>query len=66
MSDFETHPVGTAKLLEWVHKEMFRRVRVENELWDIVHGKRPLPDEKECKEWAIILGVPEEFRGKQT
>lgn len=63
--DFETHPVGTGKLLEWVNKEWFRRVRVENQLWLIVQGKRPPPDVRECHEWAVILGVPDEFREKQ-
>lgn len=66
MSDFETHPVGTAKLLEWVNKEMFRRVKVENELWACAAGKRPLPTAEECKQWAIVLGVPEEFKLRPT
>ncbi len=48
---------------EWVEKELFRRVRVENQLWLIVQGKRPLPTVEECHEWALILGVPDEFRG---
>jgi hypothetical protein len=63
--DFETHPVGTGKMLEWVNKEMFRRVKVENELWQCAFGKRPPPTSDECKEWALILGVPEEFRVAQ-
>lgn len=60
--DFETHPVGTGKLLEWVNKEMFRRVKVENELWLCAFGKRPLPTAEECRQWALVLGVPEDFR----
>lgn len=65
-NDFEVHPVGTAKLLEWVNKEMFRRVKVENELWLCAFGKRELPTKEECRDWALILGVPEEFKKGQN
>lgn len=62
MSDFECHPIGTASKLAWVDKELFRRVRVENQLWLVVQGKRPPPTVEECREWALTLGVPDEMR----
>jgi hypothetical protein len=39
-----------------------RRAEVEQELWDCSRGKKPLPDAKQCKEWALRLGVPDEWR----
>ena len=65
-NDFEVHPVGTSKLLEWVNKEMFRRVKVENELWACAFGKREMPSREECRDWALLLGVPEEFKRFQN
>jgi len=38
-------------------------VRVENELWNCFFGKRELPTKAECREWALLLGVPDEYRG---
>jgi hypothetical protein len=34
------------------------RVKVEEELWRCEKGQRPLPDAKQCADWARRLGVP--------
>jgi hypothetical protein len=41
-----------------------RRVRVEQYLYDAAAGKAPLPDAAKCRELAVVLGVPDEFRIK--
>ena len=43
-------------------KELNRRANVEQELWNCYHGKSPLPDKNQCKDWALRLGVPDCFR----
>lgn len=40
------------------------RSRVESWLHDCANGKRPLPTREECREWAVILGVPKAYRRK--
>jgi len=40
-----------------------RRAEVEQELWDCARGRRALPDAEQCKQWALRLGVPDEWRG---
>lgn len=35
-----------------------RRSKVESELWDVSNKLRPPPTPEECKEWAVLLGVP--------
>ena len=42
-------------------QELNRRAAVEQQLWNVYHGKRPLPDAEQCREWAVKLGVPEWF-----
>lgn len=34
------------------------RVKVENELWQTIAGKRLSPDMNDLKDWALRLGVP--------
>lgn len=34
------------------------RVKVENEMWEVVNGKRAFPDLAVVKNWALRLGVP--------
>lgn len=38
------------------------RVEVENELWKMARGKKPLPDKDKCRELAFKLGVPKKYR----
>ncbi len=50
-----------AKKLEWMkeyERSLGARVKVENALWDTYHGLRPLPNKEECRQWAVLLGVP--------
>jgi hypothetical protein len=42
--------------------ELNRRAKVEQELWDAANGKAPLPDQEKCRDLAVRLGVPDEFR----
>jgi hypothetical protein len=44
------------------YHELNRRAKVEQELWNVVNGKAPLPDQEKCRDWALRLGVPDEFR----
>jgi hypothetical protein len=39
-----------------------RRAEVEQELFDMARGKRPLPDAEQCRKLAIRLGVPDKWR----
>lgn len=39
-----------------------RRNKVETMLWDMWRGKRPLPTKDECREMALLLGVPTKKR----
>lgn len=51
-----------AKKLQWIREyelSLNKKVRVETFLWDCSNGLRPLPTKEECKEWALILGVPD-------
>lgn len=41
-------------------KELRRRVKVEQYLFDAAGGKEPLPDAEKCRELAKTLGVPYE------
>lgn len=47
---------------EWVAGFLNRRVSVEQELFDCAAGKRPLPTAEQCREMALRLGVPDEYR----
>lgn len=51
-----------ADRLRFLEKSLNTRATVEQELWDVYHGKRPLPDGEQCAEWARKLGIPEQFR----
>ena len=51
----------------WQHdyeQSLNRRVQVEQELFDVANGKRPLPDREKCRELGLRLGVPEEWKGR--
>lgn len=39
-----------------------RRAEVEQDLFNVANGKRPLPDAEQCRQWATRLGVPDEWR----
>ena len=40
--------------------ELNRRVEVENELFMMATGKKPLPDAEMCRKLALRLGTPKE------
>lgn len=44
------------------YHELNQRAKVEAELFECVSDKRPMPDKNQLREWAVRLGVPEEFR----
>ena len=44
------------------YHEINRRAAVEQEMWNCVHGKSLMPDADKLREWALRLGVPDEFR----
>lgn len=54
--------------IEWLEKLLNQRFsrssNIEEQLMAIGIGKRDLPTRDECREWAIKLGVPDEFREK--
>lgn len=52
--------------LEVLRKALNRRAAIEEQLWAIFHGKRPPPTPEECREWAIKLGIPEEYQPTTT
>jgi hypothetical protein len=45
-------------------KELNRRAAVEQQLWNVYHGKQDPPDREKCREWALQLGVPDYWRVK--
>lgn len=59
-----TTPVATtaaqqqATLVHYGH-EINRRAAVEQEIWNAVNGKAPLPDVEQLRKWALKLGVPD-------
>ncbi len=42
-----------------------RRAAVEQEMWHCVNGKQPMPDKEKLRDWALRLGVPDEFRTRE-
>jgi hypothetical protein len=55
------------KKLDWMREyelSLNARVKVENVLWDTANGLRAAPTAEECKELAIMLGVPDSWRKK--
>lgn len=54
--------VGRWRWMRAYEISLNRRAEVEQELWDCSHGKRPLPDAGKCRELALRLGVPDEWR----
>lgn len=48
--------------VEMFGKSLNTRAAVEQEMWNIVKGKAPLPDVEKCRDWARRLGIPEELR----
>jgi hypothetical protein len=50
---------------KWV--AMFnRRVAIEQLMYDASRGKRPMPDAKELREWALKLGTPHDWNADKT
>ena len=45
-------------------KDINRRAAVEQELLEVAAGKRQPPSPERCKELALRLGVPDEFKPK--
>lgn len=43
-----------------------RRVEVEQELLDCARGKLPPPTPEKLRQWALRLGVPEDWRSPRT
>lgn len=43
-------------------KDLNRRANVERAMFDCIAGKKPMPDKEMLKEWALKLGVPDEYR----
>lgn len=39
--------------------EVNRRAAVEQQMWNVVNGKAPLPDIETIRSWATKLGVPD-------
>lgn len=60
--------VDLMRRVEWLEKLLTQRfsrsATIEEQLMGIGVGKRDLPTREECREWAIKLGVPDEFREK--
>lgn len=48
--------------IDALRKALNRRAEVEQYLWDCVHGKKPLPDQEQCRQMALKLGVPDDYR----
>lgn len=57
--------VPVDELPAWVGAFLNRRTTVENMLFEMAAGKRPLPTAEECREMALKLGVPDELRSKR-
>lgn len=54
--------------LEWMReyeKSLNVRANVEQELFNVANGSAPLPDAEQCREWAMKLGVPNEWRQRK-
>ena len=49
-------------LLTRVEDQYNRRTYVEKRLRDCARGARELPTAEECREWALKLGIPTEYR----
>jgi len=49
-------------MVETFGKSLSARVKVENQIWNTIAGNLPMPDKDKLKEWAFLLGVPEEVR----
>ena len=54
---------GLTKLLT---QRFSRSASIEEELIAIGVGKRDLPTREECREWGLKLGIPDEFRTKES
>lgn len=60
------HWAGNPKA-DWMRayeKSLNERAKVEQELIDCANGKRTLPGKEQCREWAMRLGVPAEWRAR--
>jgi hypothetical protein len=55
---------GIMSDLELYAKSLNARVKVENELWQVVIGAAELPTREKCREWAQRLGIPDDVLAK--
>lgn len=46
-------------------KELNRRVEIENELFMMAAGKKPIPSKAKCRELALKLGTPKNLWKKE-
>lgn len=42
--------------------ELNRRASVEQQMWDCVAGRKPMPNREQLAEWARKLGIPDWMR----
>lgn len=49
------------KRIKELEKDLNRRVDIENELFEISKGRKPIPTHEECKIMALKLGTPKEY-----
>lgn len=55
-------PLGCDVVPDWVGAFLNRRAAVEQTLLNCAAGRQPLPTAESCRELALKLGVPEEYR----
>lgn len=55
--------IATWRWVRHYEKSLNERVKVEQELFDCASGKRVMPTREQCRQWAMRLGVPPEWRG---
>jgi len=46
--------------------ELNRRAAVEQEMFNCINGKRMMPDKDVLKDWALRLGIPDEYRNAKA
>lgn len=51
-------------LPDWVWKFLNRRVSVEEVLFSVANGNRPMLTKEECYDLAMKLGVPDNVKGE--
>ncbi len=56
-----TDPERIEFLTKTLTTRFARSSPIEEALLGVASGKRPLPTREQCHEWAVKLGVPEEY-----